>query len=72
MVSAWPEPQDIRWKGLELAELGPLGLSEQLEHEFELVAQRETPDRVCDRRLARDHLLHVPQARPSYVRCERV
>jgi hypothetical protein len=65
---AWAETHDIGWQRLGLTEVGPAVLVEQLEGELDLVAERQAVHRVSDGRLLHDHLLHVSESRPGYLR----
>jgi hypothetical protein len=51
---------DVWWQRLRGLEVWPIILFEQFERELELVEERQAVDRVCDRRLMFDDVLHIP------------
>ena len=67
MTYAPSEADNIGWKRLRFGEFGPVVLAQQLERELELVIEWQPPYGLRDRRLVRDHRLHVSQAPPGGV-----
>jgi hypothetical protein len=63
-----PEADDLVRHRFVVAELRPIRLTQQLQLEFQDVAQGQTAHGLRDQRLLRQNVLHVSQASPGMGR----